>query len=63
MKDVFVFETYPFPDFWVRDFLSIGIYKSPKKFLCWGLQRGIHFAGFRRVLRMLVSVEGNHRVP
>jgi hypothetical protein len=44
-------------------FKSIGIYKSPKKFLCWGLKRGFPFSGLRRVLRMLASVEGNHRVP
>jgi hypothetical protein len=41
----------------------IGIYKNPKKFLFWGLKRGFPFSGLRRVLRMLASVEGNHRVP
>ena len=33
-------------------FESIGIYKSPKKFLCGGLERGLPFPGLRRVLRM-----------
>ena len=35
----------------------MGIYKSPKKFLCWGLERGFPFPGLRRVLRMQNKVK------
>jgi hypothetical protein len=34
-------------------FQSIGIYKYPKKFLRWGLERGIPFPALRKVLRIL----------
>ncbi len=36
----------------IKIYLSIGIYKTLKKFLYWGLKRGIPFSGLRRVLRM-----------